>query len=273
VTLATHDNLNRLLTHQAGGTLQFKGTLSEPGTVLVNSKPAVVDAANRFVAGVPVPAGTTTVTINATDASGNASEAVYEVDQAGTGKTFTYDANGNMTSDGTRTFEWDARNQLVAVNVGAHRSEFTYDGRQRRVRELETEAGVIVSDSRFLQRASPTDFLSAERLRTAWSQSWKLRFTPSGFTRMLRDMTQHVPMQREDNVRRGAPGGLAPPPVLRRGSTSRQESARCSIAAEVSRCCLSRRSQPRPSRTAHEVSQPASSHTIRPTVDTPANPF
>jgi hypothetical protein len=24
VTLATHDNLNRLLTHQAGGTLQFK---------------------------------------------------------------------------------------------------------------------------------------------------------------------------------------------------------------------------------------------------------
>jgi hypothetical protein len=38
-----------------------------------------------------VTSGTNTVTINAVDASGNAAEAVYEVDQAGTGKTFTYD--------------------------------------------------------------------------------------------------------------------------------------------------------------------------------------
>jgi RHS repeat-associated protein len=148
VTLATHDNLNRLLTHQAGGTLQFKGTLSEPGAVIVNGKPAAVDAANRFVAGVPVTAGTTTVTINATDASGNASEAVYEVDQAGTGKTFTYDANGNMTSDGTRTFEWDGKNQLIAVNVGSHRSEYTYDGYRRRVRIVERESGAVQSETR-----------------------------------------------------------------------------------------------------------------------------
>lgn len=48
-----------------------------------------------------------------------------------------------MTSDGTRTFEWDARNQLVAVAVGAHRSEFTYDGLRRRVRMVEKENGVI----------------------------------------------------------------------------------------------------------------------------------
>src|SRR5205814_10322105 len=38
------------------------------------------------------------------------------------------DANGNLTSDGTRTFEWDARNQLVAVTVGTHRTEFDYNG-------------------------------------------------------------------------------------------------------------------------------------------------
>ncbi|MCL4848503.1 MAG: hypothetical protein KJ066_18310 [Acidobacteria bacterium] len=50
------------------------------------------------------------------------------------------DANGNLTADGTRTFEWDARNQLVAVTVGTHRSEFVYDGLQRRVRQVEKKA-------------------------------------------------------------------------------------------------------------------------------------
>ena len=60
------------------------------------------------------------------------------------------DANGNLTSDGTRTFEWDARNQLVAVTVGTHRSEFVYDGLQRRVRMLEKDDGVTTADTRVL---------------------------------------------------------------------------------------------------------------------------
>ena len=60
------------------------------------------------------------------------------------------DANGNLTADGTRTFEWDARNQLVAVTVGTHRSEFSYDGRQRRVRAVEKENGVVQSDTKIL---------------------------------------------------------------------------------------------------------------------------
>jgi len=60
------------------------------------------------------------------------------------------DANGNLTADGTRTFEWDARNQLVAVTVGTHRSEFTYDGQQRRVRIVEKESGATQSDTNVL---------------------------------------------------------------------------------------------------------------------------
>jgi RHS repeat-associated protein len=57
------------------------------------------------------------------------------------------DANGNLTSDGPRTFEWDARNQLVAVTVGTRRSEFTYNGFRRRVRIVEKENGVTQSDT------------------------------------------------------------------------------------------------------------------------------
>lgn len=58
------------------------------------------------------------------------------------------DANGNLTADGTRTFEWDARNQLVAVTVGTHRSEFTYGGLQQQVRVTEKENGVVQSDTK-----------------------------------------------------------------------------------------------------------------------------
>jgi len=60
------------------------------------------------------------------------------------------DANGNLTADGARTFEWDARNQLVAVTVGTHRSEFTYDGLQRQARIIEKENSVVQSDVKML---------------------------------------------------------------------------------------------------------------------------
>jgi RHS repeat-associated protein len=53
---------------------------------------------------------------------------------------FTYDANGNMTSDGeNRTFEWDGANRLVAINYmgNGRRTEFAYDGLGRRVQIIE----------------------------------------------------------------------------------------------------------------------------------------
>jgi RHS repeat-associated protein len=65
-------------------------------------------------------------------------------------QTVTFDANGNLTSDGSRTFEWDARNELVAVTEGDHRSEFSYDALQRRTREIEKEGDVVTSDVRVL---------------------------------------------------------------------------------------------------------------------------
>jgi uncharacterized protein RhaS with RHS repeats len=37
------------------------------------------------------------------------------------GASLTYDANGNLTSDGTNIYTWNARNQLVAVSGGRPR--------------------------------------------------------------------------------------------------------------------------------------------------------
>src|SRR5689334_14977387 len=64
-----------------------------------------------------------------------ASAATYNVNNQLTqwkGASLTYDANGNLTSDGTNTYTWNARNQLVAIS-GAVSASFQYDPFGRRV--------------------------------------------------------------------------------------------------------------------------------------------
>lgn len=46
-------------------------------------------------------------------------------------QALTYDANGNLTSDGANTYTWDARNQLIAVG-GSLGASFQYDAFGRR---------------------------------------------------------------------------------------------------------------------------------------------
>jgi RHS repeat-associated protein len=47
------------------------------------------------------------------------------------GQTNTFDLNGNLTSDGTNTYTWDARDRLVGISGGVTAS-FTYDPTGRR---------------------------------------------------------------------------------------------------------------------------------------------
>jgi RHS repeat-associated protein len=47
------------------------------------------------------------------------------------GTPMTYDANGNLTNDGTNTYAWDARNHLVGISGGSTAS-FVYDADGRR---------------------------------------------------------------------------------------------------------------------------------------------
>lgn len=116
----------------------------------IRGKAAAVGSDNRFEGTLPVTASTNPFAITAVDPSGNSRVASYQVDQSGQARALTYDANGDLINDGTRTLEWDARDQLVASTVGGHRSEFRYDGDQRRVRIIEKEGGVVQSDTRII---------------------------------------------------------------------------------------------------------------------------
>ena len=130
--------------------MRFVGTVSEPATVTVQGVPAIVTSQNQFAVETPVTSGTSVATLSATDPSGNKVTQQYEVDSTTEERTFTYDANGNLTTDDTRTFEWDGRNQLVAVTTGTRRTEFAYDGLQQRVRVTQKEGGVTENDTRML---------------------------------------------------------------------------------------------------------------------------
>jgi RHS repeat-associated protein len=62
--------------------------------------------------------------------SSNSYDATNEQTQFN-GVTQTFDANGNLTNDGTNTYTWDARNRLTAISGGVTAS-FGYDGLGRR---------------------------------------------------------------------------------------------------------------------------------------------
>ena len=47
-------------------------------------------------------------------------------------QTLTYDDNGNLTSDGTNTYTWNARNQLAAISGPGLAASFSYDALGRR---------------------------------------------------------------------------------------------------------------------------------------------
>lgn len=142
VTTYSYNERNQLLQTVAGGTMRWRGVLDEPGSVAfssatVNGQPARMLQGNVFEADLPMTPGTNAVTLVATDMSGNQTTKNYTVEVAGTNATYTYDPNGNMTSDGVKTYLWDAENRLVEVKQGGNTLVTSaYDAQGRRVEKV-----------------------------------------------------------------------------------------------------------------------------------------
>ena len=149
---STPNTVNQLMSTSAGGRIQIKGQIDEPGTVTVNNVPVQVNPDKTFTAEVDTQTGANTFTVKATDLKGNLRTDQFRIDTTanGTARTLQYDLNGNCTVDGTTTYEWDGQNRLVTVISGTKRSEFTYDGAGRRVRIVEKISGATVTDRRYV---------------------------------------------------------------------------------------------------------------------------
>jgi RHS repeat-associated protein len=152
VTTSGFNDLNQLTSQSGGGKMHFRGTVSEPSTVTVGGNTASVDATGVFDGVANVSVGSNTVPVVATDASGNSKTNNYQITVSGNPKTLSYDLDGNLISDGTKTYEWDAANRLVAINYTgtSNRSEFTFDGLSRRVKIVEKTDATINSTKKFV---------------------------------------------------------------------------------------------------------------------------
>jgi RHS repeat-associated protein len=68
---------------------------------------------------------------------------LHAVTSTSDGKTYTYDLNGNMTSDSQRTITYDYDNMPVSVTLNNETSTFVYDGGGARVKKI-TSSGTVI---------------------------------------------------------------------------------------------------------------------------------
>lgn len=111
----SHDGLDRLtsLVHAfAGGTGNITSTLSYTPASQLSSETRNNDS-YAFNGLVNVNRNYATNGLNQYSTAGPAS--------------FTYDANGNLTSDGTKTYAYDAENRLITVTSGGVATNLAYD--------------------------------------------------------------------------------------------------------------------------------------------------
>jgi RHS repeat-associated protein len=128
------NNLNQLTSAtRSAYPLAVIGTVSDTNaTVTVNGQAATMWSENTFTSSQSLADGVNTFTAIAQDAYGRRATNTVTANMPFT-VSYQYDANGNLTSDGQRLFYYDDENQLTNVTVAnAWKSEFAYDGKQRR---------------------------------------------------------------------------------------------------------------------------------------------
>jgi uncharacterized protein RhaS with RHS repeats len=140
-TTAAYNLRNELTARASGGSVLFRGGIDEPATVTVAGQPAGMRAGNVFEAEVPLSPGTSTVRVQARDASGNTATKDFQVGVAPAPEGYTYDNNGNLTgkTEGADTwvYTWSVENQLMRVDKnGVEVARFAYDPLGRRVRKI-----------------------------------------------------------------------------------------------------------------------------------------
>ena len=163
-TYSQHNALNQLKQIGGAGTTLVEGLVDEPAFVKVNGQEAIVLSQPGgdflFRKQIAVNEGNNTITIEATDASGNSASNAYSVVVGGLQKTLHYDLNGNLrfqrSPDGTvlQAYQWDAKNRLVKILEGTQETEFAYDGKDRRVLKIERTHGSEISRTHYIWEGS-----------------------------------------------------------------------------------------------------------------------
>lgn len=152
--LSAYNNVNELTSIAAGGPVRFQASTNKAlKTASVNSNPATLTSTKNFVRDESLSSGASAASVAATDGANNTKTNTYQVNvNPVSTQNFTFDANGNMTSDGTNTYKWDAENRLVEIDYpgSGNRSEFVYDGNRRNTKIVETVSGSVTNTQQFI---------------------------------------------------------------------------------------------------------------------------
>jgi RHS repeat-associated protein len=134
-----------------GALINADSNLSAIKITASNSGQGVPNWSEAFTANV-FSSGNNYVNMSATDGGGNTASTPYQVYYNGNYAYPSFDANGNMTSDGTNSYKWDAENRLVEIDYPGtgNSSQFTYDGSGQNVQIVENVGGTVTSTRQFV---------------------------------------------------------------------------------------------------------------------------
>jgi len=151
----SYNNLNELTGIAAGGLARFQGSTNKAvKSATINSTiPATLNWSENFTGNAALSTGVNNATVSAVDGGNNTVTNPYKISvNTGSSQALTNDANGNMTSDGTNTYAWDAENRLIKITYPGtnNYSQFTYDALGRCAKIVETTAGTVTSTKQFV---------------------------------------------------------------------------------------------------------------------------
>jgi RHS repeat-associated protein len=160
---------NELLQQGGAGSMNFLGKVSVSSTVTVNGTGATMSADGlSFNATIGVNSGANTIAIAATSTNPPAGHSPqtrtnqYNLEiGADPRRTFGYDANGSMTSNGQgNIYVWDAANRLIQIKYPVSpldpthyvTANFKYDGlgRRTRITMINPNGTTVMSDNFYL---------------------------------------------------------------------------------------------------------------------------
>lgn len=151
-TVLSGDNLGSIA---AGLSAAINANSNLQGLGVSASSTAAADFAwsTNFTANPVLPSGTSTAAISATDGANNMKTDLHlNHVNSPSSQTLTFDLNGNMVSDGTNTYKWDAANRLIEIDYPGmnNRTEFAFDCLGGRTKIIEVASGTITSTKQFI---------------------------------------------------------------------------------------------------------------------------
>ncbi|MBK9774265.1 MAG: LysM peptidoglycan-binding domain-containing protein [Candidatus Obscuribacter sp.] len=149
-----YNSLNEMTSIAAGGATRFAGDSNKAlKSATVNATAAQLKDTLTFSGNANLANGTNNVPVSITDGTNGTKTNNYQVSTIGSASaTPTFDLNGNMTSDGTNSYVFDAEDRLIQITYPGtgNNSQFVFDAYGLFTKIVEVSGGTNTSIKQFV---------------------------------------------------------------------------------------------------------------------------